>query len=93
MSKMDPRVSSVVASPINSYWSFLVAPDGSKEGWGDSDKGDEQRKEFIAWMRKGRAEDKLYLDWVCVQYGDDERETKIDADSDTYERERDALDA
>ena len=87
MSKMAPRVSEVIASPINGYWSFLIAPDGSKEGWADSDKGDAQREKFIAWMREERLKDREYYAWLSVQYGDDEGETKIEDDSDTHKRE------
>jgi hypothetical protein len=34
---------------VNGYRSFLIAPDGSKEGWGDSDLGDAEREAFIRW--------------------------------------------
>ena len=37
-------VSEIIESKINSYYSFFVAPDGSKEGWGESDAGNENRK-------------------------------------------------
>lgn len=33
--------SDVVASPVNGYLSFFVAPDGSKEGWARSKEGDD----------------------------------------------------
>jgi hypothetical protein len=36
---------------MNSTRSFLVAPDGSKEGWEESDKGDQRREEFVEWLR------------------------------------------
>lgn len=41
----------IVASPWNSYMSFMVPPDGSKEGWKESDEGDARRAEFKAWLR------------------------------------------
>lgn len=56
---------------VNGYRSFLVAPDGSKEGWPESADGDARRAEFIAYLR-GQS-----LGWVEVQFDDDERETKI----------------
>jgi hypothetical protein len=36
-----------VQSVMNGYLSFAFLPDGSKEGWGDSDLGDEFRQRFI----------------------------------------------
>ena len=35
-----------VPSVINDYVSFAFLPDGSKEGWDDSDAGDEYRQQF-----------------------------------------------
>jgi len=68
----DKKISEITPSSINGYASFLIAPDGSKEGWNTSDKGNEARDNFIAWIKS-----KLSIDWVEIQYGDDERETKI----------------
>lgn len=36
-----------VQSVVNGYLSFAFLPDGSKEGWEDSDLGDEFRQRFI----------------------------------------------
>lgn len=36
-----------VKSVINDYQSFAFLPDGSNEGWDDSDLGDEYRQRFI----------------------------------------------
>ena len=35
-------VSAIHFSPSNSYASFVIFPDGSKEGWNTSDKGDDR---------------------------------------------------
>jgi hypothetical protein len=76
-------VSEVRESKINGYRSFAVFPDGSKEGWTDSDAGDSQRAQFVAWLNEHRYEDNsTSYDWVEVQYGDDNHETKIINDSD-----------
>lgn len=64
-------VSGIVDSRVNGERSFFIPPDGSKEGWQDSDDGDRERESFIASLSK------LYVDWVEVQYGDGNRETKI----------------
>lgn len=76
-------VSNITVEVINGYKSFLVAPDGSKEGWDESNLGDKQRKKLIKWMDAQRYEDdSTSLDWVVVQFGDEEHQTKIINDSD-----------
>lgn len=83
------QVSEIIQSPINGYWSFLVAPDGSKEGWQESADGDASRDTFVSWLEAQRYEDgSSPLDWAEVQYGDDDRETKIVRDSDERGRKR-----
>lgn len=63
-------ISSVVLSPMNGYGSFLIAPDGSKEGWPDSDEGEKRKGAWIRWMRE---QDETWVDWVLVRYcGDDD---------------------
>lgn len=80
-------VSPIVKSPTNGYRSFLVATDGSKEGWPESDTGDERRAAFLAWLETTRYEDgSCPLRWVEVQYGDDEGVTKVVSDSDMHRR-------
>lgn len=75
-------VTEIVESPVNFTATFLVAPDGSKEGWDASNKGDAARKALIAHIR----DEKLILDWVEVQYGDDNGDTRIVDDSDASYR-------
>jgi hypothetical protein len=74
----DLLVSNVIHSVINGYISFFIAPDGSKEGWSESDEHDTRRNEFIEWLSNAE----VYADWVEVQYGDNDKETKIVRDSD-----------
>ena len=76
-------VSGIIASPVNKVRSFFVAPDGSKEGWSDSDDGDVRRNVLIGWMSQQRYGDGSGpLSWVEVQYGDDEQETLVVSHSD-----------
>ena len=83
-------VTPIVAS-INGYRSFMVAPDGSKEGWDESAAGDLRRREFVDYLKKQRHGDlSSPLDWVVVQYGDDNGDTRIVDDSDAVGR-RDEL--
>ena len=80
-------------SAINTYVSFAVLPDGSKEGWDESDTGDTRRDAFIAWMNAQRFSDgSSPLDWAEVQYGDDEGETCITRHSDEHLAIEDASD-
>lgn len=63
--------SEIVKGAINGYESFFIAPDGSKEGWAESEKGDEQRKNFIAWLRENRGKP-FWLDWIAINFGGDD---------------------
>jgi hypothetical protein len=76
-------VSDVTPCAMNGYQSFLVAPDGSKEGWQDSDEGDVARDAIKAYLRSLAYDDgSTRFGWVEVQFCDDERETSIVDDSD-----------
>jgi len=80
------NVSSIIHSGINGYTSFFVPPDGSKEGWADSDLGDDRRDKFLRWLDEQKYDDgSTHYDWVEVQYGDDEKITKITRHSDEGE--------
>lgn len=71
-------VTPIMKSPVNFYYSFFVPTDGSKEGWGDSDQGDQHRDEFIAWLESQRYEDQSSpYDWAEVQYGDDDKDNRM----------------
>jgi hypothetical protein len=76
-------VSSISPETVNGYQSFFIPPDGSKEGWPDSDEGDSDRKEFIEWLDLQRYQDKSTpLDWVEIQYADEDYDNKITRHSD-----------
>jgi hypothetical protein len=56
---------------INAISTFVVCPDGSKEGWAASYAGDELRNKFVEWLDKQRYEDgSSALAWVAIRYGD-----------------------
>lgn len=75
-------VSSVKTSIVNSYYSFFVAPDGSKEGWTESDLGDGRRKRFIDWMKdREHPERNASLEWVEVCFGRDVGKSRITGQS------------
>lgn len=71
------QVSIIVPSPINGYTSFFIAPDGSKEGWEDSNIGDRKRSEFIAYVENRDRYDFSSLSYCEVYYGDDEGNCQI----------------
>jgi len=79
------QVSNIVKGKINGVDSFFIGPDGSKEGWKDSDNGDVLRKKYIAWLNSKAYDDKSNcLSYVEVQYGDDMNDTRIINSSDDF---------
>lgn len=71
-------VSDIVLGAMNGYRSFLVVPDGSKEGWEHSDIGDANRARLIDWLDAQREVDgSSRFDWVEVQYGDDNGDNRV----------------
>ena len=44
------QITDIQTSVINDYFTFFIGPDGSKEGWPDSERGDEQRRLFRGWL-------------------------------------------
>ena len=72
------QVTDILTSPVNHYYTFFVPPDGSKEGWSDSEDVDARREEFITWLNAQRFEDgSTSLKWAEVQYGDDSRDNRM----------------
>lgn len=70
-------VTEVVDGRVNGYKSFAILPDGSKEGWDESNKGDEAREDFLRYLQREHSGDDegspwCYFDWVELQFGDDE---------------------
>lgn len=63
-----PLVIGPVRSIVNFYAFYAFLPDGSKEGWGPSDDGDEYRDRFAALFASG------YYDVARVRYGGDDRD-------------------
>lgn len=66
----DDQVTSVTDAAMNGYRSFLVGPDGSKEGWEESEEGNENREEYIEWLDSQKYDDgSSLLDWVELSFG------------------------
>lgn len=66
---------------INGFYSFFVGPDGSKEGWGESDLGDASRSSFIKWINDQADKDdgSNSLKYAELYYGDEQRKSEITA--------------
>jgi hypothetical protein len=73
-----PIVSPIIASAVNDYGTFVIAPDGSKEGWVTSDHGDALRAAFIEWIEAQRYDDgSTSLDYALVQFGDENGDDRL----------------
>ena len=69
----------ITPEAVNGSRSFLVPPDGSKEGWPESDAGDARRAEFIAYLNGTKYEDgSSPLKWVEVRVSDYDHELTIE---------------
>lgn len=80
-------VSNIVARRMNGGASFAVLPDGSNEGWEDSNEFDAARAKFVEWIQTTYYPDgSSRLKWVEVQFGDDDRECKVLGSSDDDDR-------
>lgn len=63
---------------VNGYTSILICPDGNKEGWSDSAKGDERRYVFVKWLRSQVHEDGSGpFEWVELAFGADGPEPEV----------------
>jgi hypothetical protein len=63
---------------MNGYRTLLVCPDGSNEGWDNSEAGDERRERFRAYLTAQRYDDgSSPLEWVELSYGSDDAKAEI----------------
>lgn len=75
----EGRVSDVLGPFVNGCRSFFIAPDGSKEGWEQSNDSDNARADFKNYLREQKANNgfEWFLNWAEVQFGDDEYQTIV----------------
>lgn len=64
------NVSEITKEVTNGYCSFLVPPDGSKEGWSESYNGDMRRDEFKKWLTETK--EQHWCDWVEISMPEDD---------------------
>lgn len=63
---------------VNDWFTICIPPDGSKEGWEESDQGDEKRAAFRTWLASKVSEDGgYYFEWCEVAYGNDDMSAEI----------------
>jgi hypothetical protein len=63
---LEQLVSPIVRGVMNGTASFLIAPDGSKEGWEHSDRSDQIRRLFKEHLRA----EVMRCDCVSVSFGE-----------------------
>ncbi len=74
----DFNVPCGMLSNRNGYLTFVIPPDGSKEGWEESAAGNNHRDEFVAWLRSQEFDDgSSPYAWAEIQYGDDNRDNRM----------------
>lgn len=65
-------VGQICGTGMNGTYAFLIAPDGSKEGWGLSQLGDDAREEAMEYLRTtARYKDSSGCDVSHLKYGGD----------------------
>ncbi len=74
----DGLVTEIIGTKVNSYHSFFISTDGSKEGWEESDNGDVNRTDFIKWLNEQAHEDgSSSISYAEFFYGDDNGDSKV----------------
>jgi hypothetical protein len=64
----------------NGIRTLLVCPDGSKEGWDESNEFDVKRAAYLEYLNGRRYEDNSScLSWVALAYGSDDGDAEITA--------------
>lgn len=67
------QCTSIVESRTNGYASFLIIPDGSKEGWEASEEAEKARSLWKAWAEKDAVvKDHVFVDYAHVRFGGDD---------------------
>ena len=79
---------SPVLPSANGTLTFLIGPDGGKEGHSISDRGNELREEVKELLRRRwTTHAGMFLDWAEIQYGNDDCVTLIVDHSDKLAEE------
>lgn len=65
-------ITHVIKSIANGYYSFIIGPDGSKEGWETSNSMDEVRNKIVKYLNKKK------VDYAHITYGGDFNDKTIE---------------
>lgn len=65
-------ITETVKGLANGQYSFLIAPDGSKEGWSTSNLADQARADFMLWADKVSC-----IEYIHLKFGGDNSDNKI----------------
>lgn len=71
--KNEELVTEIFEGKVNTQYTFFIVPDGSKEGWGFSERCDKAREDFCAWMESNQCS----CDYVEVTFGGDDEYCEI----------------
>ena len=83
--------SSICGPFVNGYSSFMIPPDGSKEGWEESCEFDDRRDAWKTWVGENFGDGHgRWLSWVHVQFAGDEPSDNRIVDSDKSGNEEEA---
>ena len=71
-------VTNIKSSNVNSTFTFFIAPDGSKEGWTESDIADDCRQKIADFVNSMAYSDgSNVITFVDVSYSNDDREVLV----------------
>lgn len=65
-----------IITTINGYSTFLIAPDGSKEGWDKSNKHEQARIDWCSWAKQ-QYKDGIYFDYAYISFGGDDAHCRV----------------
>ena len=68
------EITDITPQVINGYMSFLISPDGSKEWWETSNRGDNARDTFINWLSLQKDN---YCEYAEVQFVDEDGDNRL----------------
>lgn len=69
-----PLVVGPIPAVVNGYVTYAFLPDGSKEGWPPSDRGDEYRNAFVELFDHGYRDGSSPFEVTRVRHGGDDPE-------------------
>lgn len=70
---LRPCVQGPFKNPLNSGYTAFWTPDGSNEGWADSDEADTWRRAFLDLFSFAYADGSSPYDVICIRFGPDMR--------------------